>query len=616
MLVSRKNILIFLFLFTFVNIIFTSERNFTIDYDNDQFVLDGKPFSYISGEIHYFRIPSIYWEDRLFKIRNAGLNAVQVYVPWNYHELEQNKFDFNGEKDLVKFLKLANIQGLYVLLRIGPYICAEFENGGLPWFLNNIQNITLRSSDPKFLGPMTTWLTYLMKKIYPLLHKNGGSIIMIQIENEYGSYGECDNKYLQYLRDLTHKILGDDVQLYTTDGVSDKMLKCGAVEGVYPTIDFGTVDSKNDVEKYFKLQRKYAPRGPLVNSEFYTGWFESYEEETNFPNTTSIIKTLNWISELNASVSLYMMAGGTNFEYWSGKLFNGGHVITSYDYKSPISENGDVGETYLAIQNWTSNLKDWQWKQIGTSKNISRRNYGEVKVEPIANTIRLMKENCSPGSHPHTFEEMEEPYGFAIYRAQIKKVKTVAVKGIKDAGYIMISDRYYGKVTEKNHSLDINFEGDGGFDIIVENMGRQNYESIIDIKGILNNDITFDNKTIDSWESCSMSIKIVDRYIKRKGMKTIRNRSKDHSFEGPTILQGTLIVYDLHDTYILLSDFTKGVVVINGFNLGRYWNIKTSTQKLYIPKSYLKIGKNRVVIFELEGNTKCGNGCYVEFNEN
>uniref|UniRef100_A0A0N4ZVM8 Glyco_hydro_35 domain-containing protein n=1 Tax=Parastrongyloides trichosuri TaxID=131310 RepID=A0A0N4ZVM8_PARTI len=594
------------------------QRYFSVDYQNHQFLLNGEPFRYISGEIHYFRIPEIYWRDRLRKIRDSGLNAIQVYIPWNYHENKRWHYNFKEKYDVVKFLKIAQEEDLFVLLRPGPYICAEWDNGGLPWWLTQNETMILRSSDKEYLKIVEKWWYMLMTRMLPLLYKNGGNILMIQIENEYGSYDVCDKKYLEFLRDLTWKILGKDVVLYTTDGASNRMLKCGTIEGVLPTVDFGTCDNEKKVFKYFELQKNYTNGGPNVNSEFYSGWFTGWGiRKWDFPNTTSIINTMTWMWNSNASFNIYMMAGGTNFEYWNGKGGDGTIDITSYDYNAPIHEDGDIGTTYKAIQEWTGKLKNWKWKPRIGGKNITRRAYGKVKVDPIKGGLNLMVENCVPRSIPLTFEAFNSPYGFLIYRTNpnIRQLSNLTISGIKDIGYISINDEYIGKINTTSYTLNVNYSGDFGIQILVENTGRQNYETIHDIKGILDNKAFFDNTTSSHWQTCYMTIEIIDKHFSRKG---IDNFIKDNMVNGPTILLGSLDIIDVADTYIMLPNFTKGVVVINGYNIGRYWNAMGPQQSLYVPANILKKGSNRLVIFELEKNTLCDSedGCFVKFIKN
>uniref|UniRef100_A0AC35TTW2 Beta-galactosidase n=1 Tax=Rhabditophanes sp. KR3021 TaxID=114890 RepID=A0AC35TTW2_9BILA len=604
----------------FCLVAFIESKSFRVDYANGQFLLDEKPFRYISGEIHYFRVPQIYWRDRLIKYRAAGLNAVQVYIPWNWHQEGYKKeFRMDGDRNFIQLIKTAQDVGLYVLIRAGPYVCAEISNGGLPPYLNNIKNISLRTSDPIYLRELRPWWTFLMKSLYKLLYKNGGPILMIQIENEYGSFDACDLEYIKFLRDLTHQVVGKDVQLYTTDGADDRMLNCSHVDNVYSTVDFGVQGSTDNIKTYFGLQQKINKGGPKVNSEFYVGWFISWGKRNyNFPSTTSIVNTMQWMWDQGASFNVYMMAGGTSFGFYNGKIFDLSIVTTSYDFNSAITEDGDLSERYYAIKNWISTLKEWKWQPIDGMKNMTRKAYGSIVVRPVKNNIQEMvtSSTCVIDVKPVTFDEMNHFYGYVRYRTPIENVSLVSVSGIKDAGYISIDGEYKGLVDTNNMNLYVNHTGIAKFEILVEDRGRQNFETIIDIKGILNNQIVFDGEKSELWESCYLDFKRVDKHLKTLKLSTIYKES--FPLKGPTLLIGHFNVDGIADTYLVLKDFHKGNVLINGHNIGRYWNDQGPQQSLFIPKNFLRQGKNKVLVFELEGIDNCSSesGCKIKFVQN
>jgi beta-galactosidase len=278
-----------------------STRSFTIDYDNNRFLKDGKAFRYISGSFHYFRVPREYWKDRLMKMKAAGLNAVQTYVAWNVHEEEQGKFNFEGNADIEEFFKLAQEVGLYVILRAGPYICAEWESGGFPGWLSRDPTIQLRSFDEKYLLPVYNYMRQLLPRVKPFLYEFGGPIIMVQVENEYGSFPACDKLYLTYLEMLFRNILGPNVILFTVDGAGVGYLKCGTTDSLYSTVDFGP---GTNVSVAFSAMRHYQPNGPLVNSEYYTGWLDHWGGGHANVSDTAVTDTLNEILQLNASVNM------------------------------------------------------------------------------------------------------------------------------------------------------------------------------------------------------------------------------------------------------------------------------------------------------------------------
>uniref|UniRef100_A0A3B4BLL7 Uncharacterized protein n=1 Tax=Periophthalmus magnuspinnatus TaxID=409849 RepID=A0A3B4BLL7_9GOBI len=320
-----------------------SPRTFSVDYQKNCFQKDGQPFRYISGSIHYNRIPRVYWKDRLLKMYMAGLNAIQTYIPWNYHEESPGQYNFSGDRDLMYFLKLAQDIGLLVILRPGPYICGEWEMGGLPAWLLNKKDIVLRSSD-KGEGAVDRWMGKLLPMIKPYLYENGGPIITVQVENEYGSYFACDFDYLRHLTGLFREHLGQTVVLFTTDGGSVGFLKCGSIQGLYATVDFGPG------KFVFRLVNQYL--GVFVNSEFYTGWLDHWGSHHSVVSTDAVTKTLTEMLQIGANVNLYMFIGGTNFGYWNGANEPYSAQPTSYDYDAPLTEAGDLTKKYFAIQNF------------------------------------------------------------------------------------------------------------------------------------------------------------------------------------------------------------------------------------------------------------------------
>uniref|UniRef100_A0A0N4ZFB1 Beta-galactosidase n=1 Tax=Parastrongyloides trichosuri TaxID=131310 RepID=A0A0N4ZFB1_PARTI len=613
MFIKKINLLIF-----FIILHLTSGyKSFVADYDKHEFMLDGKPFRYISGEFHYFRVPSIYWRDRLKKIRGLGLNAIQVYIPWNYHNPYEDGYLFDGEYDFVQFIKMAQEEDLFVLLRAGPYICAEWENGGLPWWLSlRNRSIVMRSSDPQYIEYLAKWWKILMEKIKPLLLKNGGPILMVQIENEYGSYFACDKNYLAYLRDETWSALGKDVQLYTTDGINSNMLKCGCVDGVLCTVDFGVRPSFDDVKKLFELQNNFTNGGPKVNSEYYVGWFISWgKRKYTFPSNERVVETLKWIWENGGNVNLYPATGGTSFGFSTGTIYDGTIVSTSYDFNAAISENGDINDKYYQIQKFIGSLKDWKWKPKTGFKNYTRYAYGKVPVRPLKDGIHYLRQICLKDKKPLTFEELHTPYGFIVYRVIVNNLNEISIPGLRDVGYVVVNKKYIGKLDKRNYTIKTNVTKKAFIEIYVENEGRCDYETFVDWKGIIDNNVTIDGKKPNEWESCWIGFNINEYYYSRNNSFNYLKLDGNYKVSGPTVLIGSFDANILADTYVVTKGFHKGIVVINGHNLGRYWNTMGPQETLYIPKSFLRLGTNEVLIFEVEASDNCSSkdDCFIEF---
>ncbi|XP_066177289.1 beta-galactosidase [Sylvia atricapilla] len=601
------------------------ERSFGIDYDSNCFVKDGKPFRYISGSIHYSRVPSYYWKDRLLKMKMAGLDAIQTYVPWNYHEPQMGTYDFVGGKDLEYFLQLANDTGLLVILRAGPYICAEWDMGGLPAWLLEKKSIVLRSSDSDYLEAVERWMGVLLPKMRPYLYQNGGPIIMVQVENEYGSYFACDYNYLRFLLKLFRLHLGDEVVLFTTDGASQFHLKCGALQGLYATVDFAP---GGNVTAAFLAQRSSEPKGPLVNSEFYTGWLDHWGHRHSVVPAETIAKTLNEILARGANVNLYMFIGGTNFAYWNGANMPYMPQPTSYDYDAPLSEAGDLTEKYFALRKVIGMYK--QLPEGLIPPTTPKFAYGKVRLQK-AGTVLEVLDGLSPSgpvrsTYPLTFVELKQYFGYVLYRTTLPKncveptLLSSPLNGVHDRAYVSVDGVPQG-VLERDKSLKINITGQAGanLDILVENMGRVNFGRYNnDFKGLVSN-LTLAQDILVGWEIYPLDIDGAVNYDIIYLLGQPKRSVKALSYEVPTFYTGTLTIPggipDLpQDTYVNFPGWTKGQIWINGFNLGRYWPARGPQLTLYVPRNVLVASApNNITVLELE-RSPCGTqACEIEF---
>ncbi|KAJ8282344.1 hypothetical protein COCON_G00048630 [Conger conger] len=586
-------------------------RTFSIDYKNNCFLKDGAPYQYISGSIHYSRIPRFYWKDRLLKMYMTGLNAIQIYVPWNYHETVQGVYKFSGDQDLEHFLDLANQTGLSVILRPGPYICAEWEMGGLPAWLLEKPNIILRSADPDYLQAVSNWLAMLLPKIRPWLYNNGGNIISVQVENEYGSYFACDYNYMRHLRTFFRFFLGEDVVLFTTDGNTNREMICGTLQGLYATIDFGT---DTNISTAFKRQRRFEPRGPLVNSEFYTGWLDHWGDKHAQVDTQKVTKMLGEMLSMGANVNMYMFEGGTNFGYWNGADHDTRFrsVVTSYDYNAPLSEAGDPTEKLLAIRDV---IKRFYPVPEGPMPPATPKfAYGFVTLQKVGNVSSLLDGLSPPGpiqsQHPLTFEEIKQYYGFVLYRTKIPRTLTEPtplispLNGVHDRAYVSVNGVYQG-LLERDITLAMKVTGQAGdqLDVLVENMGRVNFGSKInDNKGLLS-DLILGKDVLTDWLIYSLDIDgAIANGWPHSGPKYSFPSTGGGGSDGPMFYMGTLDPMGFSwDTFLKLHGWTKGQVWINGVNLGRYWSERGPQQTLYIPGPLLSPSlPNNITVLELE----------------
>ncbi|NWT63157.1 BGAL galactosidase, partial [Erythrocercus mccallii] len=470
-----------------------SARSFQLDYEQNCFRKDGAPFRYISGSIHYSRVPRPAWRDRLLKMYMSGLSTVQVYVPWNYHETLPGVYDFTGNRDVEAFLDLTAELGLLVILRPGPYICAEWEMGGLPAWLLWKPDINLRTSDPAYLAAVDSWLHILLPKIKPRLYQQGGNIISVQVENEYGSYYACDNGYLRHLLGSFRALLGSEVLLFTTDSTQAEELRCGTLQGLYATVDFGP---GSNVTEAFGAQRRVEPKGPLVNSEYYTGWLDYWGEAHASTSAAWVARGLEDMLQLGASINMqvvswqraqppgeYMFHGGTNFAYWSGADYKDQYkpVTTSYDYDAPLSEAGDPTEKLFAIRTVISKFQPLPSGPMPPA--TPKYSYGQVALQKYADLLEVLDVLCPSGpiqsQFPLTFEALKQVHGFVVYHTQLPwDVPDPAMLGapphsICDRGYVMLQKEYQGTL-ERDGQTTLHVTGRAGdtLDILLENMGR------------------------------------------------------------------------------------------------------------------------------------------------
>uniref|UniRef100_A0A8C1ZUE6 Beta-galactosidase n=1 Tax=Cyprinus carpio TaxID=7962 RepID=A0A8C1ZUE6_CYPCA len=592
---------------------------FSIDYRQNCFLKDGEPFRYISGSIHYSRIPRVYWKDRLLKMYMAGLNAIQTYVPWNFHEPVPGQYDFSGDRDLEHFLQLCRDIGLLVIMRPGPYICAEWDMGGLPSWLLKKKDIVLRSSDPDYLAAVDKWMGQLLPIISRHLYQNGGPIITVQVENEYGSYFACDFNYMRHLSQLFRSHLGEEVVLFTTDGAGVGYLKCGSLQGIYATVDFGP---GSNVTAAFKAQRHAEPHGPLVNSEFYTGWLDHWGEKHAVIPTAAVVKSLNEILEMGANVNLYMFIGGTNFGYWNGANSPYGPQPTSYDYDAPLTEAGDFTEKYFAIREV---IKMYKYVPEGLlPPSTPKFAYGNVSV------LHGLSVLCLICALYMDISLSRQAFGFMLYQTvlPVNCLKPTPLSsplnGVHDRAYISI-DGIAAGILERNKALTINITGKAGsrVDVLVENMGRINYgREINDFKGLVFN-LTLGADVLGNWTVYSLSI---DEAV-HKGLLSASSgfistsTSSPPALSPPAFYAGSFIIPngipDLpQDTYIQFPNWRKGQVWINGFNVGRYWPSRGPQVTLFVPAHLLSTSvQNNITVLELEASPCSSGSCTVEFTD-
>jgi len=566
------------------------QQKHSFSFAKSDFMLDGKPYQIISGEMHPARIPRMYWRHRIQMAKAMGCNTIAAYVFWNYIEEKEGVFDWKSEnRDIAEFVRICQEEGMWVLFRPGPYVCGEWDFGGFPPYLLSIPDIRLRCLDPRYMAAVTKYVTEISQQIKPLLITNGGPVIMVQIENEYGSYGN-DKEYLKALKKLwvDH---GIDVPFYTADGPTPFMMEAGTVEGAAIGLDSGSSDAD------FEQAAKQNPDVPAFSAESYPGWLTHWKEKYQKPDKANIVKEVTYLMEHKRSFNLYVIHGGTNFGFNAGaNAFTPVQFqpdITSYDYDAPINERGEPTAKYFALRELIAKYTGKKSPKIPKATAVTV--VPPFQMKPYTSIWNVLPQAVK-SPQVKTMESMGQYKGFIVYRTKLigRKSGELTITEPHDYAVVLLNGKLVdtvfrdgGKWTVKLPVTDVK---DPVLEILVENMGHINFaQYMIDRKGITDR-VSLEGMTLFNWEIFNLPMN--DSFV--NGLKPAE---KSDLHDG-VFFKGNFALTAAADTYLDLSNFKKGVIWVNGHNLGRYWNVGPQFH-LYCPANWLKKGNNEVIVLDL-----------------
>ena len=559
------------------------------------FKLDGKPFQIISGEMHPARIPREYWRHRIRMAKAMGCNTIAVYLFWNYHETAPGQWDFKtGNHDIAAFIRLCKEEKMWVLLRPGPYVCAEWDWGGLPFYLLKTPDIKVRCMDPRYMRAVQRYIARVAVEAGPLQCDKGGPILMTQIENEYGSYGN-DRTYLETLRKWW-RAQGITVPFYTADGPTDFMLDAGSLSGCAIGLDSGGSDGD------FDAAARKDPSVPAFSSESYPGWLTHWKEPWQRPDTAGILKDVRYLLGHHRSFNLYVIHGGTNFGFTAGaNAFTPVQFqpdVTSYDYDAPIDEQGNATPKYFALRDLISSYTGVTPPAVPAP--MPSMEVPSFSTEPFTSVWDQLPAAVH-APQPRPMEDYDQHAGLILYRTKLvgHKSGTLTITEPHDYALVFLNGKFVdtvyrdgGKWTVKLPKSDVK---EPVLEILVEGMGHINFaQFMIDRKGITDR-VSLNGMTLMNWEIYNLPLD--DEYIKRLTAHGPGKAGADHGKEG-VFFKGSFELKETADTYFDMSGYKKGVVWVNGHNLGRYWYVGPQ-QRLYCPASWLVKGKNSMVVLDL-----------------
>ena len=593
---------------TFIPNTAMAQKPGTFEAGKGAFMLNGEPFVVKAAEIHYPRIPQQYWEHRIKMCKALGMNTICIYIFWNIHEQQEGVFDWSGNNNVAEFCRLAQKNGMYVIVRPGPYVCAEWEMGGLPWWLLKKKDIKLRELDPYFIERVKIFETEVGKQLAGLTIQNGGPIIMVQVENEYGSYGK-NKPYVSQIRDCLRSVGFDKVALFQCDWSSN--FTDNGLDDLVWTMNFGT---GANIDDQFRKLKQLRPDAPLMCSEFWSGWFDKWGGKHETRSSKDMVAGMKEMLDKNISFSLYMTHGGTSFGHWAGANSPGfAPDVTSYDYDAPINEYGQVTPKFTELRDM---LQQYSKKKLPAApKPIPVTTVPAFRFTEYAPVFDNLPEPIL-SEKVKTMEEFNQGWGSILYRTtlpELKKPAKLHIAGGHDYLQIYVDGKYIGNLDRRNGDKDLvlpSCRKGAQLDILVEAMGRINFgRAIKDFKGIEGTvDLTIDidgndyTAQLKNWKNYLLP----DTYefMKKQAYKPLTDvKPLKNGDRVPGYYKAQFTVNKIGDTFLNFETFGKGLVYVNGHGLGRIWEIGPQ-QTLFCPGCWLKKGKNEIIVLDIVGPTE------------
>jgi beta-galactosidase len=557
------------------------------------FELNGKPFQIIAGDMDYVRTPRAYWRDRLRMAHAIGINTVMTYVFWNFHEAQPGQYDFSGQRDVAEFIREAQQEGLYVILRPGPYSCGEWDLGGYPAWLLRDRNLKLRSLEPAYQEAASRWMDRLGQELAPLQLDRGGPILAVQVENEYGSFQDAkenDHAYMERARQMVLHAGFISALLYTADGAEE--LTRGSLPGLPATVDFGT----GDAEHSFALYRKLHPEGPYFCAEYWAGWFDHWGAKHEHTDAAKQVAEINWMLKQGYSVSMYMIFGGTSFGWFSGANSNGHNYqpdVTSYDYDAPVDEAGQPRPKFFEIRRAIQEVTGVTPPSVPTPPIL-----GSLPPIPLTESVSLWDSLPAPmrSQQPLTMEDLGQDFGYVLYGTTLRGPASgeLVLDQLHSYARVYLNHKLVGILDRRlgKMSMPLHLEKpEQHLDILLENSGRVNFTAVLrtEQSGITHS-VTLAGKPVTGWENYALPF----------NDPASAHFTQQPADAGPTLYRGIFSIGKPTDTFLDMRAYGKGQVWVNGHALGRYWRIGPQGG-LYLPGAWLHPGRNEVVLLDLDG---------------